>query len=276
MAIVDLNSIFLLINGLVPNIPINKFFFLISFIILFFIGFIDDKISLNPITKLILLTFIAFILINSLSISDKIYIKLSFYKNIDLFGFHNLILIFIFVFIINVFNMFDGLNLQSSITFLILSAYITFYLGFQPLIIIIILFLLVFSYFNYKDYVFLGDCGIYLLTFIIFNFFFKIYQIENLKVTIDEFIILLILPIFDFFRVFILRIKERKNPLIGDRKHFHYLILNKLSYRSSLIVIIIGLLKPILLYKVFNLGVFVTLTIFILYYFFILRLKNLN
>jgi len=275
-AIVDLNSVLLSLNGLLPNISINKFFFFISFILLFFIGFIDDRNSLNPKTKLILLILTAYILIFSLSLNDKIYIKLSFYKNIDLFSFHNLILIFIFVFIVNVFNMFDGLNLQSSITFLIISAYIAFYLGFQPLIMVIILFLLIFSYFNYKSYAFLGDCGVYLLTFIIFYYLLKIYQTESLKVTIDEFLILLILPIFDFFRVFILRLSEKKSPLVGDRKHFHYLILNKLSYKSSIIIITIGILKPILLYKILNLGFFFSLTIFILYYFLILRLKNLN
>jgi UDP-GlcNAc:undecaprenyl-phosphate GlcNAc-1-phosphate transferase len=276
LAIVDLNSVLLSLNGLLPNISINKFFFFISFILLFFIGFIDDRNNLNPKSKLILFTLTAYILIFSLSLSDKIYIKLSFYKNIDLFGFHNLILIFIFVFMVNAFNMFDGLNLQSSITFLIISAYITFYLGFQPLIMIIILFLLVFSYFNYKSYAFLGDSGVYLLTFIIFNYLLKIYQTESLKVTIDEFLILLILPIFDSFRVFISRLKEKKSPLEGDRKHFHHLILNKLSYKSSIIIITIGILVPILLYKILNIGFFFSLAIFILYYFLILRLKNLN
>lgn len=273
LAIIDLDSIFLTLEGLVPNIHLNKFLFFFSFILLFLIGFIDDRKSLDPKTKLVLLTFVAYILFNSMSLSNQIYIKLSFYKNIDLFGFHNLILILIFVFMINVFNMFDGLNLQSLITFLTISVYTTFYLGYEPLIIITIIFLLVFSYFNYKNYAFLGDCGVYLLTFISFIFLLKIYKNEVFNVAFDEFLILLILPIFDFFRVFILRLKEKKSPLLGDRKHFHHLITDKFSYHVSIMIIIIGILMPITVYKILNLGFIASLSAFFFYYFLSLNIK---
>ena len=86
LAIIDLDSIFLTLEGLVPNIHLNKLLFFVSFILLFLIGFIDDRRSLDPKTKLVLLTFVAYILLNSMSLSNQIYIRLSFYKNIDLFG----------------------------------------------------------------------------------------------------------------------------------------------------------------------------------------------
>jgi UDP-GlcNAc:undecaprenyl-phosphate GlcNAc-1-phosphate transferase len=274
LAIIDLNIILLSLKGLVPGIGVNKFLFSISFFLLFFIGFIDDRKDLDPKTKLVLLIFVAYILLSSLSLGDQINIRLSFYKNIDLLGFYNLVLIFIFVFMTNALNMFDGLNLQSSITFLLINIYIIFYLGFEPLIMIIIIFLLVFSFFNYRNRAFLGDCGIYLLTFITFNFLLKIYKNESFNVAIDEFLILLILPIFDSFRVIFLRLKKKKNLMIGDRKHFHHLILNKFSYNFTIVIIFIGILMPITVYKILNLGFFVSFTFFILYYFLCLNFKG--
>jgi UDP-GlcNAc:undecaprenyl-phosphate GlcNAc-1-phosphate transferase len=274
LAIIDLNIILLSLKGLVPGIGVNKFLFSISFFLLFFIGFIDDRKDLDPKTKLVLLIFVAYILFSSLSLGDQINIRLSFYKNIDLLGFYNLVLIFIFVFMTNALNMFDGLNLQSSITFLLINIYIIFYLGFEPLIMIIIIFLLVFSFFNYRNRAFLGDCGIYLLTFITFNFLLKIYKNESFNVAIDEFFILLILPIFDSFRVIFLRLKKKKNLMIGDRKHFHHLILNKFSYNFTIVIIFIGILMPITVYKILNLGFFVSFTFFILYYFLCLNFKG--
>lgn len=272
--IIDFNSIFFSFKDLLPNLVVNKIFFLFSFTLLFLIGFIDDRRDLKPQTKIFLFIIVSFILFNSIFLNDKIYLRFSFFKNIDLFNFNKLIFILSFVFMLNIFNMFDGLNLQSSITFLILTAYIAFYLGFEPLIVIIIMFLLLFSYFNYKNIAFLGDSGVYLLTFIIFLFLFRIYKIESLNVAIDEFIILLILPIFDFFRVVTFRLKDMKSPLLADRRHFHFLILDKFSYNMTIIIILIGYLLPFVVYKFFNLGFFVSLTIFILYYFFFLKYKT--
>ena len=274
--IIDFNSIFFSFKDLLPNLVVNKIFFLFSFTLLFLIGFIDDRRDLKPQTKIFLFIIVSFILFNSILLNDKIYLRFSFSKNIDLFNFNKLIFIFSFVFMLNIFNMFDGLNLQSSITFMILTAYIAFYLGFEPLIVIIIMFLLLFSYFNYKNIAFLGDSGVYLLTFIIFLFLFRIYKIESLNVVIDEFIILLILPIFDFFRVVTFRLKDMKSPLLADRRHFHFLILDKFSYNMTIIIILIGYLLPFVVYKFFNLGFFVSLTIFILYYFFFLKYKTLK
>ena len=276
LAIIDSKIILLSLKELVPSVGINIFFFFISFFLLFFVGFIDDRKNLDPKNKLVFLIFIAYILSSAISLNDKIYIRLSFYKNIDLFGFHNLVLIFFFVFLINVLNMFDGLNLQSSIIFLTVNIYIIFYLGFEPLIAIIIIFLLIFSFFNYKNQAYLGDCGIYLLTFTTFNFLLKIYKNEVFKVSLDEFFILLILPICDCVRVILSRLNQKSSPFLGDRKHFHHLILNKFSYNFSVFVIAIGTLMPIVLYKIFNLGFFVSLLFFIFYYFLSLNIKGLK
>jgi len=274
IAIIDSKIILLSLEELVSSTGINRFFFSLSFFLLFIVGLIDDRKNLDPKSKLVLLIFIAYILLSSIALKETTYIRLSFYKNIDLFSFNNLVLIFFFVFLINMLNMFDGINLQSSITFLVINIYLIFYLGFEPLILIIIIFLLIFSFFNYKNLAYLGDCGIYLLTFITFNFLLKIYKNESLKVSFDEFFILFILPIFDIFRVIFLRLKEKKNPLVGDRMHFHYLILDKFGYKLSIVIIFIGILMPITFYKIINLGFFVSFAFFILYYFLSLYIKG--
>ena len=98
LAIIDSKIILLSLKELVPSFGTNIFFFFISFFLLFFVGFIDDRKNLDPKTKLVFLIFIAYILSFAISLNDKIYIRLSFYKNIDLFGFHNLVLIFFLFF----------------------------------------------------------------------------------------------------------------------------------------------------------------------------------
>lgn len=276
LAIIDSKIILLSLKGLVPSAGMNIFLFFVSFFLLFFVGFIDDRKNLDPTNKLVFLIFVAYILLSSISLNDKFYLRLSFYKNIDLFGFHNLVLIFFFVFLTNALNMFDGLNLQSSIIFLTVNIYIFFYLGFEPLIAIIIIFLFIFTFFNYKNQAYLGDCGVYLLTFTTFNFLLKIYKNENFKVSLDELFILLILPICDCIRVILLRIYQKSNPFLGDRKHFHHLILNKFSYNFSLFVIAIGTLMPIVFYKILNLGFLVSLLFFTLYYFLSLNIKGMK
>jgi UDP-GlcNAc:undecaprenyl-phosphate GlcNAc-1-phosphate transferase len=228
------------------------------------LGVIDDRQNLNANTKLLFLVLISYLLLVSLS-QQFIYLKFSFYKNIDLFEYKSFFFIFIFIFFINAMNMFDGINLQSSSYFLIIWIYIIAYLGFDLITAFTIIFLVIFSVFNYNNRLFLGDCGVYLLTFISFIYLLKTYNTREI-VTADEIASLLLLPCVDCFRVVLLRLLNKQSPFVGDREHFHYKLLQKFSYKATITLILFGSIMPIIFYKILNVGFAITIIIFFLFY----------
>jgi len=272
----DFQIINTIINDLTGSSNLKKFFFILSFILLFFLGLIDDRKDLNPNVKILLLIFISFILFNSLTNYQLNYLKLSFYKDIDLYQYSSLIFIFFFVFLINAMNMFDGINLQSALYYLIIWTYISIYVGIDLLILNTFIFLFLFSFFNYKGHLFLGDCGSYILTFLSFIYLLKIYHTVAFKVTIDEFFILFLLPTIDCLRVIFTRIINKKNPFLGDNNHFHHIIIKKLNYKPGIFIIFIFSATPIIIYKLIYLNFFVIVLIFLFFYFISLNPKILN
>ena len=130
--------------------------------------------------------------------------------------------------------MFDGINLQSSSYFIILVFYIlnlhdnNFFLVFL-LISLIIIFKL-----NFKGKIFMGDSGIYILSFFLSYLIIKNYNI-NVKINADLIFILMMLPGIDMLRLFIFRILNKKNPFSPDKNHIHHLLLEKLFSKVSLI-----------------------------------------
>jgi len=51
-------------------------------------------------------------------------------------------------------------------------------------------------------------------------------------------VVLMAIPIYDMFSVIILRVRERKNPMVGDRRHFsHRLVRRGMSVRTAVLTI---------------------------------------
>jgi UDP-GlcNAc:undecaprenyl-phosphate GlcNAc-1-phosphate transferase len=253
---------------------IQKFFFLFSFVFIFVIGILDDRVDLKPLTKIILYTLISYLLFLTIPDIAIKTIRISFYKNIDLYEFSIFFSILTFILFINSINMFDGINLQSSTLFLVVWTYIGINFGFNEIIINTIIFLLIFSYFNFKQKVFLGDCGIYLLSFLSFVYLSKIYNLPSSTVYFDELICLFLLPLTDIFRVVFIRVKNGKSPLNADNIHFHHIIKKKINYSLTIILIIFGYLFPILLFKIFKINFTLILFFFLIYYFYLINFKQ--
>jgi UDP-GlcNAc:undecaprenyl-phosphate/decaprenyl-phosphate GlcNAc-1-phosphate transferase len=264
LGILNYQDIDQILNDFTQSITLKKMIFFLSFFTLFFLGLIDDRQNLNANTKLLFLLLISYLLLISLS-QQLIYLKFSFYKNIDLFEYKSFFFIFLFIFLINAMNMFDGINLQSSSYFLIIWTYIVAYLGFDLIIASTIIFLVLFSVFNYNNKLFLGDCGVYLLTFFSFVYLLKIYNFQKI-VTIDEIVSLLLLPSVDCCRVILIRLLNKQSPFIGDREHFHYKLLQKFSYKVTITLIFFGSIMPIIFYKILNVGFAITIITFFLFY----------
>tara|TARA_B110000027_G_scaffold52983_1_gene57754 strand:- start:5523 stop:6536 length:1014 start_codon:yes stop_codon:yes gene_type:complete len=208
--------------------------FIFFSVILFTLGFVDDKININHNIKLALLTTIIscflfsnqFFIIKNLNISFLEYPISLKYLSIPF-------TILSFLLFINAFNMFDGINLQSSTYslffftyFFINDIYSTIFLG-------LIFSVLFFMYLNYKNLSFMGDGGCFIISFIIGCFSIYAYNgLDTIKYA-DHIFFLMCLPGVDMLRVFIVRIFNKQNPLKPDRKHFHHILLNKYNYKKA-------------------------------------------
>ena len=237
--------------------------FFISYFMIFILGYFDDKFNLNPNLKFCLIA----IIITFLFLFDKntliSFLQFSFYqKKIDL-GFVSIFFaIFCFLVYLNAFNMFDGINLQATLYSLIILIFITFFLVDILLIKVLIIFLFFFTYLNYKNKSFLGDSGSLSLSFIIGYILVILYNLNYIEFA-DDVVIFMIIPGIDLIRLFIFRLLNKKNPLRSDRNHLHHYLISKYSYKTTLFIILMLIIFPILLnYLGFkNIFIFVISTI---------------
>jgi len=233
--------------------------------LIFLLGIVDDKFNLNPLKKFIFLFLILGLFMyldNSLIIEN---LRFSFLKGtINLNSYSNIFTIFCFLVFINAFNMFDGINLQTSIYSLIVLIYFFSLNQNSFLIAVLIIFILFFMYLNHSNKSFLGDSGTLLLSFILSVFFIKLFNNGKIIYS-DEIFIYMMLPGIDMVRLFFERIKKKRNPFSYDRLHVHHLLLKKLEYPKTILTIILLILVPIILIQ-FNLNnlmiIFVTIMIY--------------
>ena len=175
--------------------------------------------------------------------------------------------IFVFLVIVNSINFIDGID-GLAITEVIKSIMLIELFSASPtalskLGIMVILILITLYYFNFKKNkkVFLGDGGSLVLGTIMAVYIFYIlgveYQFkEGYQVNKTLFAVLVILfPLVDLLRVFVLRIKDGKSPFTADQNHIHHLLLKrKLNPMTSILIIqIISLLASalIIIYNIF-------------------------
>jgi UDP-GlcNAc:undecaprenyl-phosphate/decaprenyl-phosphate GlcNAc-1-phosphate transferase len=232
----------------------------------FLLGFLDDKYNIKANTKfyiLIILIFILLLLDRGLIIDN---IKFSFYqKNIFLNNYDIFFSIFCFLVFLNAFNMFDGINLQSSTYSILIFFCILFFFLNSLIISLLIISLIGFSYINFKNKSFLGDSGSLLLAFVISYFFIKLYNLDYIKYA-DQIVIYMLIPGLDLIRLFIIRILKKRNPLSPDRLHLHHILIKKFSLSITLSIIIFLIIFPIIL-DYSNLNNIFTLIITSLLYF---------
>ncbi|MBP7184187.1 MAG: undecaprenyl/decaprenyl-phosphate alpha-N-acetylglucosaminyl 1-phosphate transferase [Saprospiraceae bacterium] len=215
-------------------------FFFCSFIILFLIGAKDDIEPIAPLKKLLGQILAAGILV----IKSNVLIT-SLY---GIFGVYELpyavsvlFTIFTIIVIINSFNLIDGINgLTACIGILISSTLGIWFLLVGHLELSITAFALVGSLLAFLRFnitparIFMGDTGsllVGLISSILIISFIELHrEIPNsvyaFKSAPAIAIGILILPLFDTLRVFIVRISKGKSPMYPDRAHIHHLLLD--------------------------------------------------
>jgi UDP-GlcNAc:undecaprenyl-phosphate/decaprenyl-phosphate GlcNAc-1-phosphate transferase len=220
------------------NIPkLELFYFFFSLLFLFLLGLYDDKYNLRPLIKLFFLFIIIYILLtfdNSLQIHHLKFESISLTLNL---GFYKKFITILFILLfLNAFNMFDGVNLQSGFYSFLVFGFFIIFIKLIHIFLFLILILIFFLYWNYKKNVFLGNSGSLIVSFIISYYFIKFYN-NNTILSVEEIYIYMSLPGIDMFRLFLVRIKNRKNPFKGDLNHIHHIILEKFSYNKYFLFI---------------------------------------
>ena len=216
-------------------------FIIAGLVILFFVGLKDDILVITPRAKII-----GQILAASLVV---------ILGGIRITNFHGLLgineipylvsvlfTIFVFLVVLNGFNLIDGINgLASGVGILVSFVFGVWFIlignrSFAILSFTLIGALLAFFWFNVfsrRNRIFLGDTGAFIIGFMV-----AISGIEFMQIGLDTSISygivsapamvfgILIIPMFDMLRVFFLRLKNGKSPFKADSNHIHHVLLD--------------------------------------------------
>lgn len=237
------------------TINIWSLYFLISILLIYVMGIIDDVVGLSPLIKFIVQIVAACFLPFSGLYINNLYGFLGIHEIPYLLGFPLTVLVI--VFIDNAINLIDGIDgLAASLSIMALAGFLYIFSyqevwAYAILIAGLIGVLVAFLYFNiFGDVnknrkIFMGDAGSLTLGFIL-GFLCVKYSMSNPAVITEhkfDFFMaftLLLVPMFDVVRVFMVRIYHGHSPFMADKNHIHHkLIKTGLSQHQTLIFIII-------------------------------------
>ena len=218
----------------------NLQYILAAFIIIFLIGVKDDIISISPRNKFLGELFATGILVLKANVRlTSLYGFFGIYTMPEYLSI--LFSMFTILVIINGFNLIDGINgLSASLGLLITAVFgIWFYLigSIEFSILAFALFgsLLAFLKFNITPAkIFMGDTGSLFIGLICAILAIQFIEIQShltdspytFRSAPSVAIGILILPLFDTLRVFILRILDGKSPFHPDRRHIHHTLID--------------------------------------------------
>ena len=142
--------------------------------------------------------------------------------------------------------MFDGINLQTSLGIIGLLVLLQFYLNaIDPILLTIILYLIFFSFDNYKSKIYLGDSGTLLLAFILGYILIKSHNILYIKS--DIIFSFTIFHFSDTVRLIFKRLLNGKHPFVGDNDHIHHRLVKKFNLDYTIIITFMSVVTPLTL-----------------------------
>ncbi len=229
-------------------------YILCAFIIIFLIGAKDDIDPISPRAKLIGQVLAAFILV------FKANVKLTSLYGI--FGIYQIsepwsiaLSMFTILVIINAFNLIDGINgLSASVSALISLTLGTWFLMVDRVELAIVAYALAGSVIAFLKYnitpakIFMGDTGSLLCGLVASILSIKFIELQR-DLPLDSAYAfksapavafgIMILPLYDTLRVFIMRSLKGKSPLHPDRSHIHHLLIDSgLTHMQSTYVLV--------------------------------------
>ena len=235
------------------------FSLLVPLSIMFVIGVYDDFYNADFKLKFFIQIIVAKILIDQGLLIDNYHGLFGLYEIPRLLA--QLSTVFVFLVIVNALNFIDGIDglaISIFLKFLVLFSWISDDNSLQSLSLILIAGILPLYYFNLRKErkVFLGDSGSLILgtlccvyVFSLLNLDYKLHNsLNNLKPLAS--VMLLLYPLCDLLRVFIIRIRQKKSPFTADKNHLHHLVFKYTNNHlgSVGIIIIASFLAESLLY----------------------------
>ncbi len=244
-------------------------YFIIFIILIFLLGAYDDKYNLNY--KIKLIYFVIILALYLLFDNQQIVQTLRFSSsstNISLGDFSLIFTILSIIIFMNAFNMYDGINGQSTLYTITIFSYLIFKEKFVILSCIIVLSSAFFLFSNLKEKIFLGDGGSLSLSFI-FSILIINYYNQSLDFACEEIFILMMMPGIDLIRLFVQRIYKRKNPLKADNTHMHHLLTKKFNLKKAVFLNFLMMIIPIIL-MILGINHLIIILLFTSLYFFVL------
>ena len=247
-------------------------------------GFIDDKLNLSPLSKIILQSVPVIIII-----SQGLYLNdIGNYELIGKISLGKYGMIFTFLcglLIINAFNYSDGIDGLLSTIFLnifIFFIILCFIFNNQSIglfLIYILLPIVIFLFFNFSLFrlpkIFLGDSGSNLLGFL--TGFVMIYLYKEIQIDASLLIWPVAFLIYEFFSTSTVRIIKNKNVFMPGSDHFHYQIGKLFNLNIIKINLVINFFIILLVlfgfFVHFIFGSIYSLTLFIILFFIYLYIK---
>jgi len=270
-------------------------FIIVSMLVVFFVGVIDDLLSLSPTRKLIgqIIAILMIIYFHDLQINNM-HGVLGIYGLPDIVA--TLFTVFVVIVITNGFNLIDGvdglagsLGIVASFSFGLLSV-ISGQINMSLIAFTLMGSLIGFLIYNkHPAKIFMGDTGSLVVGLVL-----SILAINTINSgIINDYIHLpnkgplvaiaiLAVLLFDSLRVFIVRVIKGKNPLFPDMNHIHHAVLN-LGYdhkKTTIIICILNILLIVVAYFLLDMNINFAITIFaainftLLYIPFLMKKKN--
>ena len=276
--IISLTYFFIIDNELISR----NILIIITISLIFFVGLIDDIFNLNY--KIRLLSIFT-ILIVFLYLNNNFLISNLYFESLNVtfvIGNASYIITPLFiVLLLNSMNMVDGINGNSGLIFLSYCM-MFYYIGEENnkniiILLFIIIPIIIFLIFNMKNKLYLGDSGVYLLSSIIAFYAIDLYNFNTTNISSEKLFLIFMIPGLDMFRVFCLRIINKKNPFKGDLNHIQNLLINRFSNIKSLIITMAIIIWPTICYKITNVNVeYLIIANTLIYIFLIMHLIKLK
>ena len=249
-------------------------YFLIILSIFILVGIIDDKFSISASTKVVIYSLLIVILVVQNTLTQINYLDL---QNISI-PLGNSKIIFTSIFLLSLviaMNLYDGINLQSSSFYLIIFSFLSYHLSSITIFLFFVPPLILFSIFNYKNEVFLGEAGVNILILFSSIIMIKTYNLNYLKLDLDFSLLVsfFLFPLLDATRLFLIRSLYFGQPFRPDNNHIHHKLLNKFKLVKTLIFLNLQNLVIISFYLT-NFNSFFAILFSVMYYIFLLRLAK--
>lgn len=236
--------------------------------LMFFVGFRDDMVELNPKHKILgqLISVVLVVVVSDIRIKE-------FH---GFLGIEELPLVVSYVFssfvllaLTNAFNLVDGLDgLAGTIAIISLSLlsawfYVQGLESYALLSFTLLGGILSFMVFNWHPAkIFMGDTGSLalgfsigslILAFMEYNSALPAEALLKIEPSFTMGIVLLIYPLYDMARVFTRRISKGKHPMSADKSHVHHFLLRS-GLKHNQVALILGLIQVVLIGLVLGMG----------------------